>query len=284
MRIASRASSSSSSSASRLSTQSYCASCTAKFFCAANPSHGWTMTRAPSPAAICTVSSVEPESTTRISSAQSSERMARATCVASLCVMIVAEMGGIFWRQIRPAGVNLQPELTLRLRLGHGMTDFATEKTARDKISARKPGRFGQSNDSFLCNFHLCKKKFTIFLGQGTGPAFVIDDNVRGLAFSQQQIVGLSVNLISEDQDAPPHSRKASLDQDFVVITGRRFVATLRLRDNDAEAVFPLHVAVFEAMLPAKLRPANLKPNEVIGVIDHAHLVRLSVADTKGCH
>ncbi len=53
--------------------------------------------------------------------------MARAMFVASLCVMIVAEMGGIFWRQIRPAGVNLQPEITLRLCLGRAMTDFATE-------------------------------------------------------------------------------------------------------------------------------------------------------------
>src|SRR5439155_2948326 len=79
----------------RLRTQSYRASLLATFFCAANPGHACLITRAPRPAAICCVPSVEPASTTMISSATESERMARAMFAASLCVMMVAETGGM---------------------------------------------------------------------------------------------------------------------------------------------------------------------------------------------
>src|SRR5438105_1828843 len=80
------------SSASNERIQSWVAVSDAKFFCPAYPRQGLSTTRAPSLAAISAVRSLEPLSTTTISSQQRRLSMTRATLRSSLQVMIVADI------------------------------------------------------------------------------------------------------------------------------------------------------------------------------------------------
>src|SRR5258708_7312065 len=45
--------------------------------------------------------------------------------------------------------------------------------------------------------------------------------------------------------------------------------------------VFFLHGAVFQAKLAHEFHPSNFKPDGEVGVIHHAHVVRLCVADAE---
>src|SRR5690349_20533956 len=45
--------------------------------------------------------------------------------------------------------------------------------------------------------------------------------------------------------------------------------------------VLLFHLAVFKAQLPQQLYPADLKPYDKVGVVDHAHLVGLGVAHAQ---
>src|SRR3982074_630112 len=69
-----------------------------------------------------------------------------------------------------------------------------------------------------------------------------------------------------------------SAHDDFIVITRRSLVAAARIDDGDAAAIFCLHVTIRKTELPQQFHPADFKPNEVIGMIDDAHLVGFRVA------
>src|ERR1700730_4615377 len=55
-------------------------------------------------------------------------------------------------------------------------------------------------------------------------------------------------------------------------------VAAADVDDDDVAVVLNFHALVFDAQRAHHFHAADFKPNEVICVIDHAHLVRLCVA------
>src|SRR5882672_4946612 len=67
--------------------------------------------------------------------------------------------------------------------------------------------------------------------------------------------------------------------QDFVIIEHGGLVAATRVNNGDEAIVFALHFLVGEAELAQQFDAANLEPDEMIRVIDDAHLVSLGVAD-----
>src|ERR1700730_14439208 len=68
-----------------------------------------------------------------------------------------------------------------------------------------------------------------------------------------------------------------------MVESGGPFVAAVRVGDHDEAVVFGLHTLVLKTKLAAKLYAADLKPGEIISIIDHAHLVRFGVAHAHCC-
>ena len=74
-----------------------------------------------------------------------------------------------------------------------------------------------------------------------------------------------------------------SPDDQLIVVIGGSFVAAIAFGD-DQESVFVLfQIAVGKASGPTKLGAANFKPDEIVCVIDHAHLVGLSIAHAQEC-
>src|ERR1700677_4414642 len=69
-----------------------------------------------------------------------------------------------------------------------------------------------------------------------------------------------------------------SSDNNFVVISGWSLIAAAGINHGDAVAIFLLHVAIGKTELPQQFDPADFEPHKVIGVINHAHLVRLRVS------
>src|SRR5437763_11872807 len=65
---------------------------------------------------------------------------------------------------------------------------------------------------------------------------------------------------------------------DLVVIAGWGFVPATSIYYSDKASVITLHIAIGKAQLPHQFHTPDFKPDEVIGMIDHAHLIGLSVA------
>ena len=68
-----------------------------------------------------------------------------------------------------------------------------------------------------------------------------------------------------------------------IVKSGGPLVAAIGFGDDDEAIVLDLHLLVFKAQLAAKLDAARFKPDEIICVIDDAHLVgfRITHADDR---
>src|SRR5271169_5167943 len=55
-------------------------------------------------------------------------------------------------------------------------------------------------------------------------------------------------------------------------------VAAASVDDSDEAVVFGFHILITEAELAEKFDSAHFKPNEVVGVVDDAHLIGLGIA------
>src|ERR1019366_7164046 len=88
-------------------------------------------------------------------------------------------------------------------------------------------------------------------------------------------------DLVAEMQQRIAHIDQARPNGDHVIVAGRGFVAAAHVYDGDVRAVLLLHFAIGEAELAQHFHPAHLKPDDEVGVIDHAHLVRLRIAHPK---
>src|SRR5882762_5604166 len=55
-------------------------------------------------------------------------------------------------------------------------------------------------------------------------------------------------------------------------------VAAARFGDGKKNPVLPLHLLIAEPDGLAVLDPSHLHPNQVIGVVHHAHLIRFGIA------
>src|SRR5205823_2959816 len=67
----------------------------------------------------------------------------------------------------------------------------------------------------------------------------------------------------------------------LIIITRRGLVSAVHVHHGHEKPV-RLHLAVIHTVFPAKFAPSRLEPHEVVGVMDHAHLVRLKITDTDG--
>src|SRR5450631_3877974 len=99
------------------------------------------------------------------------------------------------------------------------------------------------------------------------------------LAFGQQ-LAGFRVSqFVSEVNHFLPDVFQVRAHDDLVIIVYGSPVAAAGIDYSDEAVVFALHIFIAEAELAKEFHPSHFKPNEVIGVINNAHLVGFSVAD-----
>src|ERR1700732_2292104 len=79
------------------------------------------------------------------------------------------------------------------------------------------------------------------------------------------------------------HHRLASVFQmglhdNFIVIAGWSFVAAARVDHRNKQTVAAFHIAIRKSKLPHQFHTPDFKPDEVVGMIDHSHLIGLGIA------
>src|ERR1017187_4860746 len=68
---------------------------------------------------------------------------------------------------------------------------------------------------------------------------------------------------------------------DLVMIVRGSPVAAVGIDYGDEAAVFALHILIVEAELAEEFHTSHFKPDEMIGVIEDAHLVGFGIADAN---
>jgi len=107
------------------------------------------------------------------------------------------------------------------------------------------------------------------------------DEGVTSEASRQFAIVGGEADFIGDSQHSAVRFLEPGFDDDFVVVLGGREVTAIGFGDDHENAVLLFHVAVGEALSPAPLGAGDFHPDEVVGVIDDAHLIGFGVANTE---
>ena len=97
---------------------------------------------------------------------------------------------------------------------------------------------------------------------------------------SGEQVLAAAYLVLEFDHTAVGAS-DGGVDGDFFVVAGRSEVAALGAGDGEVEAGFEFQVAVDDAGGAAIFGAADFHPNEIVGVIDEAHLVGFGVAHAE---
>src|SRR5579863_7894409 len=152
--------------------------------------------------------------------------------------------------------------------------------------------RTGSPRDRLLRAFrafqHESPQRRLVFLGQWLALQLIVADHVDGLAFCQELalfsiLVRIPVNLVGKLEHRAAQQYRPRLDQDLVVVAGGRFVAAGYVDHRQNASVIGLETAVREADGAQQFHTAQLKPDQVVGVVDDAHLIGLGVAEAGFC-
>src|SRR6266508_7014688 len=115
--------------------------------------------------------------------------------------------------------------------------------------------------------------------GGAAGLTGDVGEDVPGGALGQEP-ARLIHDLISEGETPRPELHHPRFDADRVVVAGRPPVLAFHACYQD-EKPGVLHHAIRHSRGPAVFGPPDLKPDDVVAVIDDSHPIRLRVADTK---
>src|ERR1039458_8682665 len=111
-----------------------------------------------------------------------------------------------------------------------------------------------------------------------TRPQVPPQEDMLGFARGQLAPVRREAHFVGEQHHARVGLFHPRADDDFLVEPRRRGVAAARLGYRQENAILQLHLLVLEAARFAVLHAADLHPHQVIGVVNHAHLVGFGIA------
>ena len=121
--------------------------------------------------------------------------------------------------------------------------------------------------------------------GKRGGPQFAIQENVIGTAGGEEPrgfaIFGDGPHFVSERDGAMVGAGDDGGDFDFIVITRGAEIAAIDFGDGEENAVVALEIFVAEAVGAAVIDAGDFHPDEVVGVIDDAHLIGFRIADAN---
>src|SRR5215831_383129 len=93
---------------------------------------------------------------------------------------------------------------------------------------------------------------------------------------------GLFVNDFVLETDSPlAEGINAGTYDQNIVVTGRREISTLGLSNGQIGLKLSLKIFVRQAAPTTKLSAAYFKPDQIVRVINHAHLVCLGIAHSN---
>src|SRR5208282_1321602 len=101
---------------------------------------------------------------------------------------------------------------------------------------------------------------------------------MRSLAFGQQLACSRASQFVSEADHSRPNMLQIRAHDDLVIIVHGSLVAAAGIDHGDEAVVFPLHIFIAETELAKEFDSSHFKPDEMIGVIDDAHLVGFGIA------
>ncbi len=110
----------------------------------------------------------------------------------------------------------------------------------------------------------------------------VVDDDVVSLSRCEELAVGGPPDLVTEGDGAAAQFEQSGADQNLVIVPGGLAVGGPHLGHREERVVVNLHVAVVESIITTELDPADLEPDEVVGMVDDAGLIGLGIADAGG--
>lgn len=108
-------------------------------------------------------------------------------------------------------------------------------------------------------------------------PAISIDQHVKRLTRRDRRFIQ-AFDLVAEPEGSSREFGDFGPNDQLVFVSGWILVAATRFGDDQEQTGLALHVAIRKAAVVAVLAPAYLKPNKIVRVVNHTHLVGLSIA------
>ena len=127
--------------------------------------------------------------------------------------------------------------------------------------------------------FH-ANKSFTRS-GIRTGRPVAIDGRVHGVAGGQHRAVGAPDRFVIKLHAHRRQLPRPRADLHLIVVARALPVFAVRFDHRQLDAVV-FHLAVGPAGLAQPVGAANLEPDQIVRVVDHAHLVGFGVAHADG--
>ena len=114
-------------------------------------------------------------------------------------------------------------------------------------------------------------EELVVSCGKRSWSALSVENNMQRVTAGNQSFRLLSNNLVLELN----RTFAECFDPSFDVIPA------LDLCHCEVSTIFPFEVAIGKSSLPAKFCSPHFKPDQVVGVVDKAHLVRFGVANAN---
>src|SRR5256886_10487294 len=121
----------------------------------------------------------------------------------------------------------------------------------------------------------------TLFRSHTREGVLLSEGDERGLARGEQVVRPRPLDRVAEG-DAPGRElAHPAADPHQVVVAGGGAVADVDLGDGEVDTLL-LELLVGQPRLAHQFGAGAVEPDEVVGVVDHAHLVRLGIIDAQG--
>src|SRR5579863_3654241 len=104
-----------------------------------------------------------------------------------------------------------------------------------------------------------------------------------GFTIGEYCVAGGPDEFVPKDHNRSAHALQLRANDDFFVVVHRSAVAALYFGDCDEPALVTFHVAVGETHLAHEFHASNFKPDQMVRMVDHSHLVGFGVAHAQPC-
>src|ERR1700733_1241473 len=126
-------------------------------------------------------------------------------------------------------------------------------------------------------------KTFRIFRRQGPLLHVPAHNHMHGLALAQQHAILFAQYLVAEPNHWSPRCQQPGLHHQLIVIPRRSTIPHMHIHHRNPAAVLLFQPLIIQPQLTDQLHPSHLKPNQVVRVIHHAHLIGLGIPHPHPC-
>ncbi len=103
-----------------------------------------------------------------------------------------------------------------------------------------------------------------------------------GVAGGEEFLIFLAEEFVAEFQCACFCFEDAGADGDEFIVASWMMIATMNVSDDDVGIVVEFHALVVETKGAHQFDATDFEPDEVVGVVDDAHLIGFGIANANG--